>query len=272
MQSKIIKKTFPLVLSAVFIFSSGVMADEAQKTVMQGSGIKLAKADLDRFLAFKKMDYQQLNTDQREKVLQGLFLREKLTKLEAAESVLQSEHYQHIMAEFGKELLAQLSLQAQAEQDLPDFSKRSEELYQSQLETYTEPASIKVHVLDLKKTEAATVREKLASRSLSIEQAIKDYNGKTRWIHHKNSSPVLWKAAQGLSKEHALSDVLMFREDSKLLYYVDQREQSLIPFDRVKNDIVKQLQQAYIEDQQQIIINQLKQSFKQDIQVNPIYQ
>jgi len=272
MQSQIIKNTIPFVLSTLFVFSSVAVAEISQTTILQGGGVKLEKTDLDRFLHFKKIDYERLDKDQREKLLQALFLREKLTELQVAETVLQSDHYQQVMAEFGKELLAQLSLKAQGEKDLPDFSKRAKELYQSRSDEHTEPASIKVHVLDLKKDEAAAVREKIAADSLSIEQAIKQYNGQTRWINHKNSSPVLWKAAQNLSNQQALSEVLAFREDSKLLYYVDQKAEEIIPFDRVKNDIVKQLQQAYIEDQQQIIINKLKQSFKEDVQINPAYQ
>ncbi|HHC74761.1 MAG TPA: hypothetical protein ENK78_06775 [Thiothrix sp.] len=244
---------------------SGTALTEPLDEILHSDKIQLNRQDLQQFLAYKKIDVSQIPEEKRIKLLKNLYLRERLIKDNSSELIKNSPDYQEKVKQFKKELLAEMSLATQTQKGMPDFSKRAKEIYQADKnEKYTLPMSYQVNFFELDPKQAQPIHQQLMHKSLDLAKAQQiTQSGQARWINKNNVSPALWQAAQALSKESPLSSPLYFRDQAWLLYLVDQKPASIIPFANVKADIEQSLKDDYQKNQQALLIKKLGDDFNQ---------
>lgn len=269
------KRFHTYLFSSIFIFSC---VPAMATSVLDASGVKLQQSDIDNFLAYKNMEEKALSQEQRESLLETLFLREKLSTSTFAKEIEASDQFQVIVNEFRKDLLAQQALEKQSQHETPDFSDRAKELYQANLASkYTLPERFHVKTLTFKKHEQEQLLkayEELQKDPSAIEALSKSYAAKLeeRWVSSQNSAAKVWKSAKQLAGDKQLvSNPLNFREESKLLVLLGTKPAEVMPFDRVKDELLEELKQEYIENHRKDIINTLKNEYKANAKIDEAY-
>jgi hypothetical protein len=257
-----------------FFFSLSVVA----ASVLEAPNVTLQQDDIDRFLMYKNMQGQPLSREQREGLLETLFLREKLSTSETAKSITASDEFNAIVNEFRKDLLAQKVLEQQSQQDVPDFTDRAKELYQANLTAkYTLPERYQVNTLSFKKHEQenlAKAHEQLQKDHTDLEGISKAHSAKLeeRWISSQNSARKVWETAKNLlENKQTVSEPIHFREESQLLVLLDSKPAEVIPFEKIKDELLNELKQEYIENHRKDIINTLKAEYKAEAKINEAY-
>jgi hypothetical protein len=246
--------------------------------LLEVSDVKLQQRDVDNFLAYKNMEDQSLSQEQRKNLLETLFLREKLSNSTFAKDIEASDAFKTIVNEFRKDLLAQQVLEKQSHHKVPDFTDRAKELYQANLESkYTLPERFHVKTLSFKKNEQASLlqaHEQLQKDPSAIESISKTYAAKLeeRWVSSQNSAIKVWKSAKQLADDKQwVSNPLNFREESKLLVLLDSKPAELMPFEKVKDELLEKLKQEHIDNRRKDIINALKYEYKANAKIDEAY-
>ncbi|MGV6809818.1 MAG: hypothetical protein ACWA5U_08080 [bacterium] len=267
----ILKKPLSIIiLWGLLSLSSSAFAEPAVD-LLNADNIQLNRQDLQQFLAYKHINVAQVSEEKRIKLLKNLYLRERLIQHSSSELIKNSTEYQEKVTQFKKELLAEMSLAVQTQKGMPDFSKRAKEIYQAdKSEKYTLPISYHVHFFELDPTNAKKIHQQLTQKTLDLAKAQQmTQSGYPRWINKNNVSPALWQTAQALSVESPLSTPIYFRDQAWLLYFLDQKPSTVIPFADVKADIEQSLKDDYQKNQQTLLIKKLSDDFSQ-VEVNQV--
>jgi len=256
-----------LALFGVLSFSSIAIAASSD-VLLKSDNTQISLQDFQQFLAYKKIDLSKIPDDKRINILKALYLRDRLIQRPNSQSIEQSKAYQEKVTQFKHELLAEMKLNAQVQENIPDFSQRAKELYQADREEkYTLLMRYHVHFFELTPDQANKIHQQFIDKTIDLGQAQQTTrSGGTRWINKKNVSNELWQAAQTLSNSSPLSQPVYFRDQAWLLYFLDKKPQEIIPFSNVKGEIEQTLIDDYQKNQQSLLIKTLSDDFnKTDI-------
>ena len=250
--------------------------------VMKQNDKKIDQQTIQNYLDFQNASLDQVPVNKRKKLLENWFIRESLAQMARDEKLDQDEKYQQAVKQFQQDYLAKLALSTLSKKDMPDFSERAKEIYQSEKDSkYQHPLRLKVKQVILNKeqqTLAEDIHNKLLANTLDIDTAIKQYsidpqkhrnNGSSYWFRQGQKPDTYYQHAEKLSKKQPFSDV--FELDGKLyiLAYQDRKEAGTDSFASVKDEIIAKLKQDYIETQQQVIVDKIKQDFAKRVEINP---
>lgn len=213
---------------------------------------------------------------------EAAYIREALVKQGLAKGWDKDAELNKRVDAFRHEQLAQLTLEKLSIEGIPDLTARAEEVYQARLDKqYRLPLRLRVRVLEMRIPEGkqAEVADKLqAIRSevlanktdfktavLTHSQAptVKLTEGDSQWLTREQVGDTFFNWAGNLSQAEPLSDVLVHEQKAYLLYFLDRKEPETLAFAEVKNEIMAELQEEYRKEQEKIVLNKLREAFKQ---------
>lgn len=272
-----------LVLGAVLSVSMPLV--HADNTwVIKTPKWELSKEQYQSILKLKGTDPTQITSiDQKNQILQDLYIRESLTHQALDQGLDKDPQVQQQLEELRRDFLARSALEKKIAKDQPDFTARAKELYQANLATqYSFPIRYKLQMIQVNKTDEAAkknleqVRTDVAKNTLTFEQAIEKYSEATdksltkdgQWYKAEQLPKVVVDKISTLDAKNNISDILA---DDKALYLVkwqDKRDAETIPFEKIKGELEQNLKSQYTLAQQQVILEDLRKQFKQDAKIN----
>jgi parvulin-like peptidyl-prolyl isomerase len=186
--------------------------------------------------------------------------------------------------EFRKAKLADLALDAAKSAGMPDFSARAEELYETRKDSqYNLPLRLRVRVIEVampKGKESDTrqhltdIRSRIADGKLDFKDAVIQYSesperrladGDSQWFAKGEKVDAIYDAALKLDAQHPLSDVVVGDDMAYLLYFLDRKEPEVRTLDEVKPEIITELQDEYRKTQEQVVLDGLRQQYRQQV-------
>lgn len=216
------------------------------------------------------------------------FIRHALIEKGKASGLDKSPELEKRVEAFRQEQLALLAFEAAVDEGMPDFSARTEELYQTRKASkYRLPLRLRVRVLEMrveagKEAEVAArlegLRTEIQAGTLDFKTAVLAHStdperklteGDSQWFAAGQKPTVLYEAAEKLSPEQPLSDVVKDKNIAYLLYYLDRKAPETLSFEAVKADILKELQTEYREVQRKVVLEGLRVQFQQQAGAAP---
>ena len=211
-----------------------------------------------------------------------LFIRDTLLQKGLALGLDKNPELEKQVAAFREEQIARLALNAALEEGMPDFTARAEELYQLRKEKqYQLPLRLRVRVLEISfasgadapaRTQLADLRSQILAGKLDFKAAVLAHSsdperklteGDSQWFSAGQKPDVLYAAAQQLTPEKPLSEVVMDENRAYLLNYLDRKASETRSFDEVKAEIISELQQAYRDTQRKVVMEKFRAQFQQ---------
>jgi hypothetical protein len=214
---------------------------------------------------------------------ENLYIRDALAEKGVSKGLDKSPELEKLVAEFRKDQLARLALQASLDEGMPDFNARAEELYQARKDKqYLLPLRLRVRMLEMAASgnkEAATrkqladIRSQVSGGKLDFKAAVLQYSeeperklseGDSQWFSDGQKPDAIYAAAEKLSTAQPLSDVIVQGGTAYLLYFLDRKEAETRSLEAVKPEIIAELQQEYRQDQEKVVLDSLREKFKQN--------
>ena len=249
---------------------------------------ELSKVHYESALTVKGVDPKTLITpEQKRPVLQDLYIRESLLQQALKQGLDKDIRIQQQLEEMRKDLLARRALETLLDQNAPDFTQRAKEVYQARLASvYTFPLRLKLQLIQINtptaesqakaKQQLETLYQELQQQKITFEQAIEQYSQAPdkaltpagQWYKADQLPSIVFGAGAELKENAPLSTVLITDKAMYLVKYLERREPEVITFDQAKDELIASLKTEYRIGQQQVLINQLRQQFEQDAQLN----
>lgn len=192
--------------------------------------------------------------------------------------------------EFRKDKLAALALDAAKSDGMPDFTARAEELYEVRKDSqYSLPLRLRVRIIEMAlpvgkendiNQQLADIRSRIADKKLDFKDAVIKYsesperrlaNGDSQWFAKGEKVDAIYDAALKLDAAHPLSDVVMDdkNHEAYLLYFLDRKAPETRTLEEVKPEIITELQDEYRKTQEQVVLDDLRQKFRQQTASSP---
>ncbi|MDQ5769547.1 peptidylprolyl isomerase [Thiothrix subterranea] len=241
-------------------------------------------------LAFQALNLQDMNEENRHKTLEDLYIREILVKKGIGQDTSRSTELEERVNEFRKSELSRLALEKASEEGMPDFTARAKELYEANREDkYALPLRLRVRTVEMLIDEGQQeqVRQKLSDIRTQILSGKLDFKaaaivnspnsahkmreGDSFWFRQGKVPDTFYSEAAKLSAENPLSSVLVLGNIAYLLQYLDRKEPETLTFEQVKPNIIAELQREYRTDKVKQLTQQLRDQFKRDVTVNPVF-
>lgn len=213
---------------------------------------------------------------------ENLFIRDALAAKGLQMGLDKNAELIKLVDEFRKDQLARFALEASLEDGMPDFSARAEELYQVRKDKqYKLPLRLRVRVLeiDASSDKEAGARKRLEDLRAQIESGKLDFKiavlqhseaadrklteGDSQWFHKGQKPDVFYDAAEKLTAEHPLSQVIVHRGTAWLLYFMDRKEPETRSLEDVKPEILDELKREYREAQEKALLESLREQYRQ---------
>ncbi len=213
---------------------------------------------------------------------ENLFIRNALAAKGLEKGLDKDAELLRLVEEFRKDQLARLVLEQSLLEDMPDFTKRAEEIYQVRKDKqYQLPLRLRVRVLEINaggdKEETArkkleSLRAEIDAGKLAFKIAVLQHSeaadrklteGDSQWFYKGQKPDVFYDAAEKLTAEHPLSPVIVHRGSAWLLNFMDRKEPETRSFDDVKPEIISELQREYREAQEKALLESLREQYRQ---------
>ena len=282
------------------------MADD---WVLKSNGYSLSRSLFEQTLQVRGFESGILSAEQQQALLRELFIRENLLLQQDKIPVAALAEFNEKLQEHRHNQLARLTLDALAEEGMPDFSRRARELYEvRKLEQYKLPLRLRVRMLRqlLPTVESANTLNKVADHNaahfnareaktaslqsilnqvragkLDFKQAVIQHSddpkrtldyGDSFWFQRGQKADVLFDAAVSLSAEQPLSDVVVDENAAYLLQFIGRQDPVQQSFAEVEEQIIDELQTSYRKEQRTLLLTRLRERFQNDTEIHPDYQ
>jgi hypothetical protein len=258
------------------------------KWAFKTKDLEFPQTALDAALKFRNIALNQLGDQKRKRALEDLYVREKLLATNTNLSAEQQAELDIQLAEFRKAKLADLALQQLGTKDLPDFLPRAQELYEARKDKqYSFPERLRVNILEVeplpdKMAEAQQqlnqVKQEINTGKIDFKKALLQYGtnptrtlngGDSYWFSAAQKAKVFYEAANKLSQAQPLSEIFTMDGKAYLLQFVGRKPAEVENFDFVKNELLNELKAAYIAELQEKLINQWRETFRKEAEINP---
>ncbi|WML87130.1 peptidylprolyl isomerase [Thiothrix subterranea] len=262
----------------------------ASQWVFKDQQMTFSETLLKPALAFQALSLQDMNEENRHKTLEDLYIREVLVKKGIGQDTSRSTELEERVNEFRKSELSRLALEKASEEGMPDFTARAKELYEANREDkYALPLRLRVRTVEMLIDEGQQeqVRQKLSDIRTQILSGKLDFKaaaivnspnsahkmreGDSFWFRQGKVPDTFYSEAAKLSAENPLSSVLVLGNTAYLLQYLDRKEPETLTFEQVKPNIIAELQREYRTDKVKQLTQQLREQFKRDVTVNPVF-
>ncbi|UOG93201.1 MAG: peptidyl-prolyl cis-trans isomerase [Candidatus Thiothrix sulfatifontis] len=241
-------------------------------------------------LAFQGLNLQDMDAKTRQITLEDLYIREMLVKQGIDQDTARQAELDERLNEFRKSEISRLALEKASEAGMPDFTSRAQELYLAhQHDKYQLPLRLRVRTvempivgdnLDAVKQKLAEIRTQVLAGTLDFKAAAianspsashKMREGDSFWFRRGEVPDAFYDEATKLGKKDPLSNVLVLGNTAYLLQYLDRKEPEVLTFEQVKPNIIAELQREYRTDKVKQLTQQLREQFKRDVTVNPVF-
>ncbi len=262
----------------------------ASAWVFKDSQMTFSEDLLKPALAFQALDLQEMDAATRQTTLQDLYIREVLIKQGIDQDATRKAELDERVNEFRKAELSRLALEKASEVGMPDFTGRAQELYLAhQQDKYQLPLRLRVRTvemlivgdnLDAIKQKLAEIRTQVLAGTVDFKDAAianspsashKMREGDSFWFRRGEVPDAFYDEAAKLSTENPLSSVLVLGNTAYLLQYLDRKEPETLTFEQVKPNIIAELQREYRTDKVKQLTQQLREQFKRDVTINPVF-
>ncbi len=258
------------------------------KWAFKTKDLEFSQTALEAALKFRNIPLPQLTDNKRKQALEDLYVREKLLALNPALTPEQQTELEQQLAEFRKVKLADIALRQVGQAHLPDFLPRAKELYEARKsKQYSFPERLRVNVLEIeplpdKMAEAqqqlAQIKQEIASNKTTFKQALLKYGtnptrtlnaGDSYWFSATQKPRVFYEAAQALSEQQPLSEIFALDGKAYLLQFIGRKAAEEQSFASVQASLLAELKAEYLAEQQASLINQWRETFRQEAEINP---
>lgn len=268
-----------------------VNAQAADDWALKTKDLSISKTTVEDTLKARGFSATALDNKNRQALMQELFVRESLLAKQVTTPLLpeQLALLDKRVDDFRRGQLSRLILDALALEQVPDFEPRAKELYETRKATdYQLPLRLRVRVLEknLGADESATrkhleqIKEQVTKGALDFKAAVlaesdasdkKLTEGDSFWFHQGQKVKPFYEAATGLSAEQPLSEVFVYESQAYLLQFIGRQEAMQQTYVEVKDKIVAELTDTYMQEQRKVLLEQLRASFSQ-VEIAPSYQ
>lgn len=259
---------------------------------LKAKDLTITKVTVEDTLKARGFTATTLDGKNRQALMQELFIRESLLAKQASAALKpeQLELLNKRVEDFRKGQLSRLILDTLATEQVPDFEPRAKELYEARKATeYQLPLRLRVRVLEknLNTDEAAIrthleeIKDQVAKGSLDFKTAVlaeSDASDKTLtegdsfWFHQGQKVASFYAAAADLSTQQPLSEIFVYEGKAYLLQFIGRQEAMQQTYAEVKDKILAELTDTYQQEYRKALLEQLRTSFSQEVEIAPAYQ
>lgn len=254
--------------------------------------LTISKVTVEDTLKARGFTPAMLDSKNRQALMQELFVRESLLAKQA--SILLKPEQLNLLDkqvdDFRKGQLSRLILDELAVAQMPDFEERAKEIYEARKASdYQLPLRLRVRVIEKKLgTDEAAARKRLEDIKAQVAQGSLDFKaavlsdsdandkklteGDSFWFHQGQKVTAFYEAAAGLSADKPLSYILVYEEKAYLLQFIGRQEAMQQTYAEVKDKILAELSEAYKQEQRKALLDQLRTSYSQGVEIAPAYQ
>lgn len=244
-----------IIFRLFFFFSSfGLLTLFASETLATVNDFNISKKEVNEFVikSIPGMSYDTLTEFQKKAVVNQMIERrlylEDAKKLDIEENPL----YQEALKKLKENLLLDFWMKEKVE-EIAINDAAAQRYYQASIEKFTQPASVKVrHILVTTEEDAvAIIAELQQSKDIHkkfIELAKSESTGPSSknggeldWFVYEQMVPEFSEAAFNLKKGTITTQPVKTQFGYHVIYLEDKKEKSLIPYEKVKPQIVKAL-------------------------------
>lgn len=277
---------------------------------LKSDSYSLPRALVEKTLTVRGFTGKQLPAEQKQALLRELFIRESLLQQQDKVPASALAELMEKLADQRRNQLAHLVLDTLSAENMPDFSERARELYEvRKQEQYQLPLRLRVRVLRQALTQdraanantqglqqvavkqespqavnfdklQALLRE-IQTGQLDFEQAVLQYSddpkrkltgGDSFWFQRGQKPDFMFDAAQVLSAEQPLSDILLHQQHAYILQFIGRQEPVQQSFAEVKDGIIEELQAEYLVEKRQQLLTVLRDRFLNNTEIHPDFQ
>lgn len=222
---------------------------------------------------------------------ENLFIRDALAEKGLKMGLDKDPELLRLVDEFRKDQLARLALESSLEEGMPDFEARAEEVYQARKDkAYKLPLRLRVRVLEMDangdkenavRKQLEDLRAQIESGTLDFKIAVLQYSeavdrklteGDSQWFYKGQKPDAFYNAAEKLTAEHPLSQVIMHRGTAWLLYFMDRKEPETRTLEDVKPEILDELKREYRDAQEKALLESLREQYRQKTEKESVEQ
>ena len=238
-----------------FFFSSfGLLTLSSSETLATVNDFNITKKEVNDFVikSIHGMTYETLSEFQKKAVVNQMIKRRLYLEDAKKIGIEENPLYQEALKKLKENLLLDFWMKKKVEEiEISDAAARR--YYRASIKKFTEPASVKVrHILVTREEDAIAIIAELQQskdiRKSFIELAKSESTGPSSknggeldWFIYEQMVPEFSEAAFNLKKGTITTQPVKTQFGYHVIYLEDKKEKSLIPYEKVKPQIVKNL-------------------------------
>ena len=244
-----------IIFRLFFFFSSfGLLTLSASEVLATVNDFNITKKEVNEFVikSIPGMTYDNLTEFQKKAVVNQMIERRLYLEDAKKRDIEDNPLFKEALKKLKENLLLDFWMKERVE-EIAISDEAAKRYYRANIEKFTKPASVKVrHILVTREEEAISIIAKLQrSRNIRkkfIELAKSESTGPSSknggeldWFVYEQMVPEFSEAAFSLKKGEITTQPVKTQFGYHVIYLEDKKEKSLIPYEKVKPQIVKAL-------------------------------
>jgi len=244
-----------IIFKLFFFFSSfGLLTLSASEVLATVNDFNITKEEVNEFVinSIPGMTYDTLTEFQKKAVVNQMVERRLYLEDAKKLDIEKNPHYQAELKKLKENLLLDFWMKEKVE-EIAISDAAAKRYYRASIEKFTQPASVKVrHILVATEEDAIAIIAQL-QKSNDIHQKFIELaksestgpssknGGELDWFVYEQMVPEFSEAAFNLKKGEFTTRPVKTQFGYHIIYLEDKKEKSLIPYEKVKPQIVKAL-------------------------------
>ena len=268
---KILKSS---IITAMLLVGT-VNAGEVLATV---NGVAINKSDIDATLKSRGISFDTLPKEQQKQILNGFIDNELLAIIAKKEGMENDAEYKKNLENLKKGLLVKTWMNKIYNKTLISDSEANK-FYQDNKDKFIKPAQVHArHILvkseeeakkiidELKKLKGEELKNKFIELAKSKSTGPSGKNGGDLGFFGKGQMvPAFEKASFSLKKGEIFAEPVKTRYGYHIIYVEDKKDKVILPFEKVKKQIISKLREEQFTKAVKNMINEVKKDSKIDI-------
>ncbi len=256
-----------------FISSFGLLTLFASNVLATVNDSNITKEEVNEFVikSIPGMTYDKLTEFQKKAVLNQMIERRLYLEDAKKMNIENNPLYKESLKKLKENLLLDFWMKERVE-EIEISEDAAKRYYRASIEKFTQPASVKVrHILVATEEDALAIIAKLQhsknirkkfielAKSESIGPSSKN-GGELDWFVYEQMVPEFSEAAFSLKKGEITTQPVKTQFGYHIIYLEDKKEKSLIPYEKVKPQIVKALRMERFKIKLESLSKKLKKT------------
>ncbi len=257
----------------LFISSFGLLTLSASEVLATVNDYNITKEEVNEFVikSIPGMTYDTLTEFQKKAVVNQMIERRLYIEDAKKMNIEKSPLYKEALTKLKENLLLDFWMKEKVEEiEINEASARR--YYRASMEKFTKPASVKVrHILVTREEDAISIITKLQQskniRKKFIELAKSESTGPSSknggeldWFVYEQMVPEFSEAAFSLKKGEFTTQPVKTQFGYHVIYLEDKKEKSVIPYEKVKPQIIKKLRMERFKIKLESLSKKLKKT------------